>query len=190
MEFEELVVKTRSYRRFDESLRIDKETLLQLVSLARRSPSAANKQPLKYILSWEPKKNEDIFSCLAWAGYLTEWEGPTEGERPAGYIVILKDSEIAEEAEADMGIAAQTILLGATAMGYGGCMFGAIKRERLRKLLSLDDRYRILLVVALGKPVEQVVIDDTQPDRDIKYWRDEHNVHHVPKRPLDELILP
>ncbi len=185
----DLVRRNRSYRRFQESEPIGAEMLKELVNLARLSASSSNVQPLKYILSCESETNARVFSCLVWAGYLKDWDGPAEGERPSAYIVILGDKEISGSFGVDHGIAAQTILLGATEKGLGGCMIGSVHRDRLREDLAIPDRYEILLVLALGRPAEQVVLEDTGSDGDIKYYRDEEDVHHVPKRPLDEIIV-
>jgi nitroreductase len=184
-----LIEASRSYRRFHQDEAIDHGTLTELVDLARLSPSAANLQPLKYILSCELEKNALIFPHLAWAGYLTDWDGPTEGERPGAYIIILGDTEIARSFGCDHGIAAQSILLGATERGLGGCMIGSIQREALRAALQIPERYEILLVLALGRPRETVVLESVGESGDIKYWRDRENVHHVPKRALDQLII-
>jgi nitroreductase len=159
-----------------------------LVDLARLSPSAANMQPLKFILSCNQKKNEKIFSCLAWAGYLKDWPGPEETERPTGYVIILGDTEIAKDFGCNHGIAAQSILLGAVEMGFGGCMIASIQRDKLAELLKIPPRYEILLVLALGEPKERVVVDEAK-DGEIKYWRDANKTHHVPKRTLSEIIL-
>ena len=185
----DLVLKNRSYRRFKQDAPVSMETLRELVDLARHSASAANKQPLKYVLSCDAAKNEKIFDTLAWAAYLKDWPGPTEGERPSAYIVILHDTEAAANPGCDHGIAAQSILLGAVDKGLGGCMMGAIDRKHLREALRLPDRYDILLAIALGVPAETVVIETATDATGIRYWRDEAGVHHVPKRPLDELIL-
>jgi len=184
----DLVLKNRSYRRFQEDAEIKKETLKSFIELARITPSGANRQPLKYILSNSVEKNAKIFETLAWAGYLKDWPGPDQGERPSAYIVVLGDTEISKDFGVDPGIVMQTILLKAAEEGLGGCMFGSIKRSLLSDNLSIPERYQILYVIALGKPVEDVVIDDILDD-DIKYWRDENSRHHVPKRVVDELIL-
>jgi len=184
----ELVTRSRSYRRFHQDRAISMQQLRDLVEFARLSPSARNLQPLKFILSHEARKNAGIFSCLAWAGYLKDWPGPEEGERPAGYIIILGDTSLTKDFGCDHGIAAQSILLGAVQMGLGGCMLSNIQRDRLRSLLKIPEEYQILLAIALGVPKEQVVLTDVK-DGDIKYWRDADNVHHVPKRALDEIIL-
>lgn len=184
----DLVAKNRSYRRFHQGSAVDLQTLREMIELARLSPSAANLQPLKYILSCEPKKNALIFPHLAWAGYLKDWPGPGEGERPSAYIIILGDTEISRSFGCDHGIAAQSILLGATEKGLGGCIIGTIKREELCRALDIPARYEILLVVALGKPREKATIETVGPAGDIKYWRDAEGVHHVPKRSLDEII--
>jgi len=185
----DLIAKSRSYRRFDESVPVPMETLRKLVGLARLSPSASNKQPLKFRLVNDAETNAKVFSCLAWAGYLTDWKGPAEGERPTAYVVMLGDTELSNGFATDEGITAQSMMLGAVEAGFGGCMLGAINRPKLRELLEIPERYEILLVLALGKPVETVVIDPVGEDGSIKYWRDEQQVHHVPKRSLDELIL-
>ena len=185
----DLILKNRSYRRFDEEKKISKEELLELIDLARLTPSAANKQPLKYYLSNDRHINEKIFSTLGWAGYLKEWKGPAEGEKPTAYVIILGDKNITENFGVDPGIVAQSILLGATEKGLGGCMFGNVSREKLRKLLNIPSQYEILYALALGYPVEKVQIEDLDESGDIKYWRDENHVHHVPKRSLSDIII-
>lgn len=189
MKIEELIRNNRSCRRFYEDDRPGPEKLKTLVNLARLSASAANRQPLRFILSWQPDTNASIFPCLGWAGYLTDWAGPSEGERPAAYIIITGDTRITDNFWCDHGIAAQSILLGAREMGLAGCMIGAFNGDRLRQAVNIPDHLKIMLVLALGKPRETVVIDDLGPDGDIRYWRDEAGRHHVPKRPLDDLII-
>jgi nitroreductase len=186
---EELVRKNRSYRRFDESFKVGLDTLKELVGLARLSASGANLQPLKYILSTAPEINEKIFSTLIWAAFLKDWTGPDKGQRPSAYIIVLLDKEVSGGAGVDHGIACQTMLLGAVERGLGGCMIGSVKREDLKQVMDLQDRYDILLVLALGKPAEEGVIEDIGPDGDTKYYRDENEVHHVPKRGLEDLII-
>lgn len=188
MNFSELVLKTRSCRRFDESVAIGRQVLEDLVDLARLSPSGANRQPLKYLLFSTPEECRRVFPALAWAAYLKDWEGPMEGERPSGYIVILGDKSIAEGFGVDHGIAARTILLGATEAGLAGCIIASIKHTMLREEFSIPEQYEILLVLALGKEAENIVIDEVKND-DIKYWRDEEDNHHVPKRALNDIIL-
>jgi nitroreductase len=186
----ELILKNRSYRRFDQNHKIKLKILEELIDLARLSPSGANLQPLKYILSVDTDKNSRIFKHLAWAGYLTDWPGPAEGERPAGYIIILLDTDIQKKIDCDHGIAAQSMLLGAAELGLGGCIIGSVQRDKLRAELGFPARFEILLVIALGKPVEEVVLEQISEAGNIRYWRDEDHRHHVPKRPLEELILP
>jgi len=185
----ELVYKNRSYRRFHQNDKISIDTLEELVDLARHSACGANLQSLKYILSCDPQTNELIFKRLGWAAYLKEWKGPPEGEKPAAYIVLMGDTNIHKNFFCDHGIACQSMLLGAVEKGLGGCILASINRDGLRKDLSIDDKLEILLVLALGRPMEEVKLDYIEIDEDIKYWRDENGVHHVPKRPLEEIIV-
>jgi nitroreductase len=189
MAIRELVRSNRSYRRFYEDVPIAQETLKELVDLARLSASSSNRQPLKYVLSWTPDRNAAIFPHLGWAGYLKDWDGPMDGERPSAYIIILGDRNLSRNFGCDHGIAAQSILLGAVERGLGGCILGSIQRDALRETLQIPPEYEFLLVLALGKPRETVVLETVGPDGDIKYWRDKDDVHHVPKRSLDEIIL-
>lgn len=184
----DLILANRSYRRFHQESPIGESVLLELIDLARLSASGGNNQPLKYILSCDWKRNAAIFPHLAWAASLPEWPGPVEGERPAGYIVIVLDTGISKGSGCDQGIAAQSILLGATERGLGGCMIGSIQRNALRNALAISEEYEILLVIALGKPKETVVIDEVT-EGSTRYWRDEQERHHVPKRALNDIIL-
>ncbi len=184
----DMVVASRTFRRFHQEEKIRRSTLRELVDLARLSPSGGNMQQLKYYISCETKLNSLIFPCLAWAAYLKDWPGPVDGERPSAYIIMLCDTAIAQDPGCDHGIAAQSIMLGAAEMGLGGCILGSVSRPRLQKLLKLPSRFSILLVLALGKPREKVFLEKVKGG-DIKYWRDKHGGHHVPKRSLNEIII-
>jgi nitroreductase len=181
--FEDLVVSNRSYRRFYQDVAIELETLKKLVDLARLSPSAANRQALKYILSNDPQRNALIYPNIRMDG------NPPEGERPSAYVVILEDTGIRLALACDYGIAAQTIHLGAVEKGLGGCMIGNINRDGLRKALKIPAEYEILLVLALGKPMETMVIETIGEDGRTQQWWDDDRVRHVPKRPLDDIIV-
>ena len=188
MKIYELVRKNRSYRRFNESVRLGYDKLIALVDLARHSASGTNRQALKYLLYNRVEDCNRIYPYTRWAGFLKDWDGPEEGERPSAYIIILGDKSIADNYFVDHGIAAQSILLGATEMGYGGCMIASVDRKGLINEIGLPEQFEILLIVALGKPVEKVVIEDIK-DNKYEYWRDKNKVHHVPKRTLEELII-
>ncbi len=189
MKFIDLVKKNRSYRRFNQDYPIDINTLKELVNLARLSASSGNIQGLKFLLSVDKDKNAEIFKHLKWAYYLKDWDGPAEGERPGAYVIVLGDTDIHSTIDVDIGIAAQSILLGATEKGLGGCMIGSINRKGIKKLFNLPEKFQVSLVIAIGKPEEQVVLEDINDNGNVRYWRDENNVHHVPKRSLEDIIL-
>jgi len=190
----ELIKFNRSYRRFYENEQISKETLIELVDLACLSPSPKNLQALKFILSNDIELNEIIFPTLAWAGYLSDWKGPEIGERPSAYIIVLGDKTISNDFAKDYlqtasGIVSQSILLGAAEKEIGGCIIAAIQRKKLQEQLNLSENFEIMLVLALGKPKEIVVIDNVDESGNIKYWRDENQIHHVPKRKSEDIII-
>jgi nitroreductase len=188
MSLNELLLKNRSYRRFHQDETIDTSILKEMVENARISPSPSNLQPLKFIIVNDPEINRKIFPLLKWAGFLKSWIGPEEGERPSAYILLLGNRKINTHLEWDYGIALQTILLTATEKGFGGCAIASCDRDKLQHLLEIPKNLEIGCVVSLGKPKEKVVLEEVK-DNDIKYWRDEDEVHHVPKRSLDDLIL-
>jgi nitroreductase len=186
--FRDLVIKSRTVRRFKQAP-VSRATLMELVDAARFCPSGSNKQPLRYFVSADPALNAQIFTCLAWAGHIKDWGGPAEGERPTGYILVLGDTRAAENFNVDHGIAAQTIMLAAAEKGLGGCIIGSVKRDALSATLKLDSHYQILLALALGVPLEKVVLEELAPQGDYRYWRDAQAVHHVPKRALNDIVV-
>ncbi len=190
MMLKDLIVSNRSYRRFQQGDAIAIETLNELIELARLSATSRNKQPLKFLVSCDMEKNAEIFPLISsWKGQVPEWPGPKEGERPSAYIIILGDTEISPSFGIDPGIAAQSILLGAAEKDLGGCMMGSIKKEDARKALNIPPQYEILLTIALGKPSEKVVLETLRPGQDTKYWLEDDGTHHVPKRPLEDIII-
>ena len=189
MNLRDLIVRNRSYRQFDQEFHIETSALRSYIDLARLSASARNLQPYKYIIANDPVINAMVFDCLGWAGDLPDWDGPEEGKRPAAYIIVLGDTKIRATFGCDYGIAAQSIMLGATKDGFGGCILGSANREKLATSLNIPKHLEIVLVLALGKPNEKVVLEELPQDGDTRYWRDDAGVHHVPKRSLEELIF-
>ncbi|MCK9525384.1 MAG: nitroreductase family protein [Limnochordia bacterium] len=184
----DLMKDTRSFRRFKQEPAPTMANLISLIDIARLTPSTANRQPLKYVLVKSEQVLPEVFSCLTWAGYLKDWDGPSTSEQPSAYIVILSDSALSKHPGIDVGLAAQSILLGAQELGFGACLLAAIDRPRLGEVLDLPENLEIQLVVALGTPGEEVRLASVGDDGSIRYYRDEQDVHFVPKRSRDELI--
>jgi nitroreductase len=187
MKLKELLLKNRSCRRFDQSIPVSMKRLEYLVGLARLSASAANLQPLKYVLSNESRTNSIIFEHITWAAYLKGWPGPSQGERPPAYIVILGDHTITDNFHCDHGIAAQNILLGAVEKKMAGCILGSMN-PKLSHGLGLPGHLEPLLVLALGTPAETSEIESVDESGNVRYFRDTAGVMHVPKRELEELV--
>ena len=192
MTFLELVKKNRSYRGFDESRRISREELLELVECARLTPSGANRQPLKYDLVWQPEEVSAVLKLTRWAAALPERHLPDPGKGPTAFVVMLQETEWVKEAAAcqrDIGIAAQTLLLAATEKGLGGLMIGNFDRAGLESLRRYPEHLIPQLVIALGKPDERIVLTEAETNGPTSYYRDEQNVHYVPKRRLNDIVL-
>lgn len=194
MDFEslrELMISNRTVRRFNQSMPVGASTLLKLVELTRYSPSGRNAQSLRYRLVTSETEKAKVFPLLKWAGYFKEWDGPAEGERPAAYLVQCLDTDFGKDCLCDDGLHLEAITLGMHALGLAGCIIKAFNGAAVSECLGLDDKYVPRYVLALGYPVETVKIEDMNgdSDADFKYYRTADGVHHVPKRPLHELII-
>ncbi len=189
MNIKDIAYKNRTYRRFDQSHKIDMVTLEELVDLARVTSSGGNFQAIKFVLVNDPEMNEVINYNIKWAAALPEWPGPAEGEKPTAYIITLRDESISKNTFWDLGLWTQSILMGAVEKGLGACQFGNVKYKELEKILELPENLVITSVLALGKPVEKVVLVDIPQSGKMDYYRDNDMVHYVPKRKLQDLIL-
>lgn len=184
-----LLAEDRSIRRFDASRPIGRDVLTRLVDLTRLCASGRNLQPLRYRPVDATEERDALFPLLAWAGYLTDWPGPVPGERPTAYLVQCLDLDLAKDCLCDDGLQLQAITLGARALGIGACILKAFDPGKVAAALGIDTlRFMPRYVVALGYPAEKVVIEEMR-DGDFKYWRSPDGTHHVPKRPLSELII-
>ncbi len=182
----ELLKLNRSYRRFHQKT-VDTELLRECIESARCSASGANRQRLRFVIVNDQQTSGRIFDCLKFAAFLKDWGGPLPGERPTAYIIVMTASPLDTVAAIDIGIAAQSILLTAIEKGVGGCIFRSYDREALADILSREGYYPEL-VIALGYPSEKAVI--VEPIKgDLKYYRDENDIHCVPKLSVDELII-
>lgn len=188
----DLLKKNRSYRGYDGSFRIDRSVLEELIDCTRYTASSVNIQPLKYFAASEPETVALIQPLTHWAGKLKELHLPREGHRPTAFIVICQDMSVSDSPtmfQRDIGIAAQTILLAATEKELGGCMIGSFEKNTLKKVLSLPEQIEPMMVLAIGKPDETVLLTEVGPDGSTDYYRDENDVHFVPKRALKDILL-
>lgn len=183
----ELLRVNRSYRRFHQRPVPDEKLLHELVALTRFTASSKNIQPLKYVIVTKPNELNFVFDQLKWAWYLKDWDGPSPDDRPTAYLVMLLDKNLNDRADFDAGIAAQTILLGATAAGFGGCIVRTVNRYAISRYFNLEENLEVMMVLALGKPKQTVEIKAVE-NASVAYFTDENDVHVVPKRLVDELI--
>ena len=188
----ELLRKNRSYRGYNENRPVTREELTRLVECARLCPSSVNAQPLKYRLVWQKEEVARLQEKTNWAKALTSITLPHPGMCPTAFIVICQDTGIdtsLQRYQKDVGIVAQTMLLGAVEMGLGGCMIGNFNAGGVRQVLALPEAMAPLLVVAIGEPAETVVLTEVGPDGSVQYYRDENDVHYVPKRALEDILI-
>jgi nitroreductase len=189
MDVRDLARSARTVRRFRASQEIPPETLLGIVDAARLAPCGANLQMLRFVMLEKPSDRDALFPLLRWAAYLKNWPGPPESERPSAYIVILAPVEEKPFTRMDVGIAAGYMMLAAREQGLGCCMILSFDRQKAAEVLSPPDGLSPILVLALGYPAEDVVLETLAPGQSVEYWRDPEGRHHVPKRSLEDLIL-
>lgn len=190
--FKDLVRANRSYRGYDESYHFTKEELADFVDHARLAPSSVNAQPFRYYLAWEKDEVDKIQSLTKWARALPDLELPHKGMHPTGFIIICQDTNIGESLtryQKDVGIVAQTMLLAAVEKGLGGCMIGNFQAGPVKEALGLSQNLAPLLIVALGKPAEKIVLTEVDEGDSVQYYRDDEDVHYVPKRKLSDIII-
>lgn len=190
--FKDLVKANRSYRGYDESRRVTREELLEMVDCARLAASSVNMQPLRYYIAWEKDEVDRIQPLTGWAKGLPDLELPHKGMCPTAFIIICQDTKVWESLarfQKDVGLAAQTILLAATEMGLGGCMIGSFQAGEVRRALDLPEHLAPMLVVAIGKPAERIVLTEVAEGESVAYYRDADDIHYVPKRALKDIVL-
>lgn len=179
------ILSRRSIRRFQQKP-IDEEILKILINAARLAPSAANLQPLKYFIVTKENLLLKIFETISWAGYIKPKWKPGIKERPTAYIVILVEDIKNKYYQRDVGLATENIVLTAEEYNIGSCIICKIDKERIQKILKIPNSVYVDSVIALGYKAEKVVVEDY--NNSVKYWRDENEVLHVPKRKLEDII--
>ena len=188
----DLIKKNRSVRGYDNSRDVTIEELREMVDCARLSASSVNMQPLKYILVNTVDGKARVLKQVSFAAKLSTLKLPHRGSEPIAYIVICQDEQISKSETGflrDAGIVAQSITLAATELGLGACMLGYFSPDKLRQALDLSENLKPLLVISLGKSVEDVRIVEIEEGESTDYYRDEAGIHYVPKRKLDDVII-
>ncbi|WP_245905548.1 nitroreductase family protein [Mogibacterium diversum] len=188
----DLIKKNRSVRGYDNSRDVTIEELREMVDCARLSASSVNMQPLKYILVNTVDGKARVLKQVSFAAKLSTLKLPHRGSEPMAYIVICQDEQISKSETGflrDVGIVAQSITLAATELGLGACMLGYFSPDKLRQALDLSENLKPLLVISLGKSVEDIRIVEIEEGESTDYYRDEAGIHYVPKRKLDDVII-
>jgi nitroreductase len=189
---EKIIKQSRCYRKFDEKVEIPYKSLEKIIDTIRFCPSARNQQVLIYKIITDTNLRSKIFPYLKWAGYLPDWQGPQQGERPTAYIIVATNTKRIINNDhwinTDIGIVAQTILLLATEQGFGGCSIGAFNKKEISKIVNAPDFADIKLIIALGKPSQNIKIIEIEDNQSTKYWHKD-NIHYVPKRKLKDILF-
>jgi nitroreductase len=185
----DLILQNRSYRKFNSKRKVERDEVLELVDLARITASSKNKQALKYKIICDAEELDFVFDQLNWAWYLKDWKGPEKNERPAAYLFVFLDKDLNDNAFIDVGIASQTILLGAVEKGLGGCIIRTVNRYQINSHFNFPENLDLVQVIALGEPSQKVEIVGVDKSGDIKYFENSEKTHFVPKRSLSEILI-
>ena len=188
----DLIKKNRSCRGFDPNRRVTREEMDYILECARFGPNSMNKQAIKFYIARDEDTVAAIQPLTGWAKQLPQMQLPHPGKYPTAFVVVCLDKTISDSVPMfirDASIAAQNMLLAATELGLGGCMVGSFRAGDLCRTLNLKEQFQPLLVVAIGKPDETIVLTEAQPGANTAYYRDEQDVHYVPKRSARELVI-
>lgn len=184
----ELLATRRTYRRFEQRT-VSQEIIDEIITAARLASSAANKQPLSYIVVKDAGKVADVFEQTKWAGYLPPEIGqPKENERPVLFIAVVENLNINRDCDTDAGLAISNMTLAAWNHGVGSCIIGACNKEKLSEMFGLNEEQKLHTVVAFGYPTHESSIVDVEKDGDIKYYVDDKKDYFVPKRKLEDVV--
>jgi nitroreductase len=176
------IVARRTIRKF-RSDPVPRELLERLADAGRLAPSAANLQPLEFVVVDAAGPRAEIFPCLKWAAYIAPAGDPKPGEGPTAYIVTLANTKVREKMfEYDIGAAMENMTLAALEEGVGSCWMLSIDRDKLRVILGIPEHYRVDSVLALGYPAEEPAAEVM--GESVRYWKDDKGRLHVPKRTL------
>lgn len=184
----ELLKTRRTYRRFEQR-KVEQEIINEILLAARYASSAANRQPLSYIVVEDDAKVAEVFSYTRWAGALPPELGqPKENERPVLFIAVVKNYDINQNCDTDAGLAISNMTLAAWNRGVGSCIIGACDKAALSKMFGLTEKQELHTVVAFGYPAHESHIVDVENPAETKYYLDENRDYMVPKRKLEDVV--
>jgi len=186
MNLYDVILSRRSIRQFKPDS-LAREALVRIVEAGRLAPSAANLQPLEFVVVDDRDICAKFFPCLKWAAYVAPQGNPRPGQEPVAYVVVLVNTAVREKMfEYDVGAAVENMILTALADGIGSCWLISIDREKAAQILGVPEGLRIDSVLALGRPAESPVVEELKDSA--KYWKDDEGRLHVPKRPLARVL--
>ncbi len=185
MDFNDLIKNRRTIRRFKQTP-IPHNILIEMIDAARRAPSAANLQPLQYIIITDESLRNRIFPFIKWAGYITPAWSPSPEERPTAYIAILVMNQKNQYYQRDIGLASAHIIFSAENHNIGSCILCNINIQQISKIVDIPDNVLLDSLIALGYKNETSILEDN--DTTVQYYRDDEKIHHVPKRTLRSII--
>jgi len=181
------IISRRTIRKFKQE-KIRLALLKRFINAARLAPSAANLQPLEYLIITKKNLREKIFANVSWAGYIKPEGNPKAGEEPMAYILVIVNKKINPESDKDIGASCQNITLTALQEGIGCCWIESFNKVKLGKIFNIPKNYSIELILAMGYPAEKPRYLDIDKNSSIKYYKDSSGILNVPKRKLKDII--
>ena len=143
----DLILSRRSIRRYEKK-DISEEVLQQILETGRQAPSAANRQPIHFVIV----KDHDILKNLC-DNLITRFVK----HAPVAIVgcANTKSFLTGKWAVVDTTIAMQNMVIAAWALGIGSCWIGACSEKKVKELLKIPDKWKFVALVTLGYPAEQ-----------------------------------
>jgi nitroreductase len=149
MELIDVMLKRRSTRKFNDEP-VTKEELDKILQAALLAPTSMNRKPCNFMVVERKETLKDL------ANSKDHGAGLIDGADKA--IVVVADTMVADTWIEDSSIALTYMHLMAAELGLGSCWVqihlrsknGKDSEEIVRDILKIDDRYRVVGIMALG----------------------------------------
>lgn len=190
MDLKKLLEWRRTYRKFDESKKIDKNDIEEILDSIKFASCANNRQFLRFISVESEEKVLEVFENSVWAASLPrDVATPKEGERPVYFVAILTDEKRKLRFNGiDEGLVISNLTLAAAEKGIGSCIIGSVKDAKMREILGYDENYSCEVVIAFGYPIVESTIKEIEIDQDQSYYLNDKGNYVVPKYKKEDIV--
>jgi len=146
MDLFETVEARKSIRKYKPETITEKQ-LGKILEAARLAPSAANRQPWRFVVVQDKNLKTKVAEAANSQTFLKD---------ASAIVVATADPEVsARWHEKDTMIALEHMALAAAALGYGTCWIGAFDADEIKKILKIPEKIKVVALMPIGVPDEK-----------------------------------